>query len=411
MKYNKYILIILSLFVLKILPAQNVLNKYLESAAINNPKLQTEFNEYLAALEVVPQQKALPDPQLAFGYFIKAVETRNGPQEFRISVSQMFPWIGTLKAKENASIQAAKAKYEMFEDSKSELYYNVRSAYYNLYYTQETIEIISDNIEILETFRKLALIKIETGKASAVDELRVKMELADLENNLLLQKDILNVQKVLFNNLINVDSESEIVIEKSFDAIDLSMIKEAILDSIISRNHQLKKLDFQFSSLRYKEIASQKMGMPSFSLGMDYISIGTSAGNFSGEDAFMFPKVGINIPLYRNKYKAMVDEVVYLKKAKTFEKQDRVNMLESIFENSWKNYQDASRRIDHYGNQGNLAKQAITLLESTYATQGVSFEEILRMERKVLSYSLAHKKAISDQYASVAFMYYLMGNN
>jgi outer membrane protein TolC len=107
----------------------------------------------------------------------------------------------------------------------------------------------------------------------------------------------------------------------------------------------------------------------------------------------------------------MVDEVIYLQKAKSLEKQDKVNVLEGVFENSWKNYQDASRRLEHYGSQGILAKQALSILESTYATQGVSFEEILRMERKVLSYQLAQIKAISDQQASVAFMYYLMGNN
>lgn len=411
MKHCKYILTIIGLFMAMISPAQDVLNKYLESAAMNNPKLQAEFNEYLAALEIVPQQKALPDPQLVFGYFIKPVETRNGPQEFRISATQMFPWIGTLKAKGNVATEQAKAKYEMFENSKSELYYNVRVAYYNLYYSQEAIDIIIDNIEILQTFRKLALIKIETGQVSAVDELWVEMELADLENNLLVQKDILTTQKVLFNNFLNVENENEVVIEKSFDEINLSMIKEAILDSIISKNHQLKKLDFQYYALTYSELAANKMGMPSFSLGMDYISVGTSGGSFSGEDAFMFPKIGISIPLYRNKYKAMVDEVVYLQKAKTFEKQDKVNVLESVFENSWKNYLDATRRINHYSKQENLAKQAVTLLETTYATQGVSFEEILRMERKVLTYQIAQKKAISDKYAAIAFMYYLMGNN
>ena len=411
MNYIKLVLIIFGLFVVNLLPAQDALNKYLENAAINNPGLQAEFNEYMAALEIVPQVKALPDPQFAFAYFIKPVETRNGPQEFRFSASQMFPWIGSLKAKGNSAVQLAKAKYEMFEDSKAELYYNIHSAYFNLYYTSESINIMVDNIEILQTFQSLALIKIETGKGSAVDEIRIKMELADLENNLLLLKDILVTQKVLFNKLLNVGSKREIDIEGNFELIRLHMAKDVIFDSIVARNHQLKKLDFQFSSLTYQEIVAQKMGMPSFSLGLDYITVGSAAASFSGEDAFVFPKIGISIPLYRNKYKAMVDEVIYLQKAKTLEKQDKVNVLEGVFENSWKNYQDASRRLEHYGSQGILAKQALSILESTYATQGVSFEEILRMERKVLSYQLAQIKAISDQQASVAFMYYLMGNN
>ena len=99
-----------------------MLDRYLIIAAENNPGLESRFNEYLAALEVSPQVKALPDPQLAFGYFIQPVETRVGPQEFRISASQMFPWFGTLKSKENVAIQTAKAKYEAFEEAKSKLF-------------------------------------------------------------------------------------------------------------------------------------------------------------------------------------------------------------------------------------------------------------------------------------------------
>ena len=38
---------------------------------------------------------------------------------------------------------------------------------------------------ISKNWEKLALVKIESGKASAVDELRVEMEILDIENQLL----------------------------------------------------------------------------------------------------------------------------------------------------------------------------------------------------------------------------------
>ena len=79
--------------------AQQVLDRYLVEAAKNNPGLKGKFNEYMAALEKVPQAGALPDPQIAFGYFIQPVETRVGPQQARFFVVQMFPWFGTLMPK------------------------------------------------------------------------------------------------------------------------------------------------------------------------------------------------------------------------------------------------------------------------------------------------------------------------
>ena len=101
--------------------AQEQLNNYLEQAAEKNPGLKARFNEYMAALEVVPQSNSIPDLQVAFGYFIKPVETRVGPQRFKISVSQMLPWFGTTGAKEDVAVQAAKAKFEAFQEAKSKL--------------------------------------------------------------------------------------------------------------------------------------------------------------------------------------------------------------------------------------------------------------------------------------------------
>ena len=102
MKTNKIYSIILILGIFlggQSVHAQEILEEYLTMAAENSPMLKAKFNDYLAALETVPQVGALPDPQLAFGYFIQPVQTRVGPQEFRISATQMFPWFGTLNAR------------------------------------------------------------------------------------------------------------------------------------------------------------------------------------------------------------------------------------------------------------------------------------------------------------------------
>jgi cobalt-zinc-cadmium efflux system outer membrane protein len=389
--------------------AQGILDDYLISAAENNPGLKTRFNEYLAALEVAPQVKALPDPELAFGYFIKPVQTRVGPQEFRISVSQMFPWFGTLEARENVAIQTAKAKYEVFEESKSKLFDEVRGTYYNLYYNQKAIAIVHENLEILRTFQRLAYIKVEAGKVSAVDEYRIEMEIGDLENKLALLKDQQQSFTVAFGNLLNSNLE-KVSLPDTLWNTSPELSKQALLDSILVRNHQLLGLEIQSEALNYREEAARKSGNPDFSIGMDYIVVGKGDNNLSGQDAFMFPKIGITIPLYRNKYKSMIKEVAYLQTAKSNEKLDRENMLETLFENTWKELMDAERRLLLYQNQLRLAEKSIQLLEVEYTTANSNFEEILRMDRKQLFYALELEKARTDKQAAVSFIDYLMGN-
>ena len=151
--YISILLLLLSSFV----TAQNKLNDYLETAAANNPGLQAKFNEYMAALEVVPQVNTLPDPQLAFAWFISPVETRVGPQQLKISASQFFPWFGTLDAREKAAAETAKAKYEQFEEAKSKLFNDVKAEYFNLYLNRKSSIILRENIRLLQSIQQSAL--------------------------------------------------------------------------------------------------------------------------------------------------------------------------------------------------------------------------------------------------------------
>jgi outer membrane protein TolC len=376
--------------------AQEKLNGYLQTAAENNPGLQTSFNEYMAVLEAVPQLRSLPDPQVAFGYFINPVETRNGPMNFKISASQMFPWFGALKAQGNAATQAAKAKYELFLESRAKLFHEVRSTYFNLYFTNKAIAVTNDNLELLSSLQKLAIIKVEAGMSSLVDEYRIEMEIGDLENQLALLRDKRVAQQVMFNKLLNRGRENQISLPDTLWDQGLPFPKADIRDSILNQNHELLSLDMQ-------------QGAPKIMIGVDYTFIGKGENNLSGKDALILPQVGITIPLYRNKYRSMINEAVYRETAKANEKLNKSNVLETVFEQSWKDFQDADRRITLNKNQAKLARMSIDLLETEYSNTGTNFEEILRMERKLLQYKLELEKARSDKQAAISFFNYLMG--
>ena len=409
MKKYLYITGFFLLLLPSVLPAQEELEQYLVIAAENNPGLKAKFNEYMAALEVAPQVNSLPDPQAAFAYFIRPVETRVGPQQFRFSASQMFPWFGTLQARENVANQSAKAKYEVFLEAKSRLFNEVRSSYFNIYFNKRAIEITRENLQILASFQKLANIKVETGKVSAVDEYRIEMEIGDLENQLALLIDEQGVLELMFTKLLNAEHSLEIYIPDILWTHDLALEKEQVMDSISVKNHQLLVLNLQHEVLEFRKELAKKAGKPNFQIGFDYTLVGQGTDMLAGTDAFVFPRVGITIPLYRSKYKAMVNEVVYLQQAKKAEESERINLLETILEKSWKEYKDSRRRISLYQTQQRLADQSLKLLETEYSTGNQNFEEILRMERKLLTYGLELEKARSDKQAAISFINYLMG--
>lgn len=385
------------------------LDEYLQMAAENNPELHAKFNEYLAALEKAPQVGTLPDPQIAFAYFIQPVETRVGPQLFRISASQFFPWFGSLGAKQDAAIQAAKAKYESFEETKSKLFSEVKSVYYNLYFNRQSVAITTENLELLRYIQKLVTVKVEAGTVSMVDEYRIELEINDLENDLALSRDMNWVLESDLRNLLNAEPGMEVVVTDSLWRTDFPYTRQAAMDSILNKNHRLLEIDFRQASLEYSKSAAKKEGLPGFKLGLDYVIVGKGENNLSGKDAILFPNIGVTIPIYRNRYKAMVREVVYMEQANQYRSTDMENRLSTIFDRAWKDYLDADRRIRLNEEQLGLSLKALKLLESEYITASVDFEEILRMERRVLKYNLEFEKAKADKQAAIAIMEYLMG--
>jgi outer membrane protein TolC len=413
-KFIKHILILSVLMVFASnAVAQKQLKNYLEIAGKNNPGLKAKFSDYMAAMEKVPQVGTLPDPAFAFGYFIQPVETRVGPQNWKFNLTQSFPWFGLLSAKKDVAIEMAKAKFEVFENEKANLFFEVKTAYYNYYFIEKAIEITLGNIEILEVFKRLSLVKIEAGKASIVDELRVELELNDLQNQLALLTDTKQVLQIKFNNLLNTEITSDISIPETLWQNELSLDKQAILDSIYSTNHQLKTIDHKLNAFVNQEVVAKKEGLPKFSLGLGYTIVSeNSSSSFSdnGKDAFVFPSVGIKIPLYRNKYKALIKEAKFLQEAELLNKEDKKNSLSTVYENTFKNYSDSDRRIVLNEKQIEIAKKVLDVLITSYSTDSKDFEEVLRIERQLLKYELEYQKAITDKNAAAAFVEYLIGN-
>ena len=394
--------------------AQDRLDNYLVEAAENNPGLKATFNEYMAALQKVPQVGALPDPQISFGYFIQPVETKVGPQKARISASQMFPWFGTLGARKDVATEMARSKYEQFREARSRLFYDVKSTYYNLYFIQRAIGIATENIDILHTFRKLSLTKVESGKASSADVLRVEMKIADLENELALLRDNFFATQAGFNLLLNVEAHRIVNVPDSLTDIGLEMSREAVLDSIRERNPEVLRLNFAEASYQKQEIVAGNSGKPSFSIGFDYLVVEKDRNSMAsvsnpGKDAFIFPTIGITIPLYRKKYTAMVKEAALMQKSVHNKKLNKINILESTYEKADKDYRDSDRRIGLYLAQSDKAERTLDILETLYETEGKDFEDVLTMEQQFLKYKLELEKARSDKGAAIAFIHYLAG--
>ncbi len=407
---KKFIFILSILLVCGKVSAQQTLDEYLKTAAQNNPLLKAKFNQYLAAMEKVPQVGSLPDPQVTFGYFISTPETRVGAQQWSVALMQKFPWFGLLKTQKDAATLFAKAKYEEFEQAKSNLFFEVKNTYYNHYFVSKAIAITQENLQILETIKRLSIIKIEAGKTTMADELRIEMEINELQNQLDLLNDKKHDLQVAFQNLLDTA-----VVLHTPDSIwidEFSGNYNTLLDSIYANNNQIQSIQMRMEAFVKQQSVAKKKGLPSFAVGVGYTNVAPRsdyAGNDNGKDILMFPSFTVSIPLYRKKYSAMLKEAELNAQAQSDLSNNVKNKLHTVFEKTTTEYEDAERRIILYQKQRILAKKALDILIVSYSTDTKDFDEVLRMERLLLKYELEEEKAKIDKNIAVAFSYYLLG--
>lgn len=391
---------------------QDDLNEYMVIAGENNPELKSLFQEYLASLERLPQVSSLPDPKFAFGVFLSPVETRVGAQRATFGISQMFPWFGQLKAQEDAASKHAQSRFERFEDAKNRLYFEVKSNYYNQFVLNSAIDITEDLVELLITLKDLANSKFEAGTVSFVDVLRVDIELAKLQNDLDLMRDQQIPLRAQFEELLNTELDTDIIFPDTLWKDTLNLNKSLILDTILANNPQLKSLDYQMSAFEKEALVADKMGKPSFNIGLNYVIVGERTGvdiPDNGKDAFLLPQVGISLPIYRKKYTSRIKEKQVMREAVQFKKENKVNELNTILENRLKDYYNANRKLELFELLTDLSLQSLDILVIEYSSAGNDFDEVLQMERQLLKFQLEYIKAQADLNISIAYIKYLMG--
>ena len=127
MKHPIYTLILL---VLGLSLKAQTLDDYLAEAIESNPSIQASYLEFEAALIRISQENALPDPTISIGYFVSPIETRVGSQQAKLSLTQMFPWFGSLSAKDDAAAFLAESKFHQFVNTKNEILLQVKESYY-----------------------------------------------------------------------------------------------------------------------------------------------------------------------------------------------------------------------------------------------------------------------------------------
>jgi outer membrane protein TolC len=383
------------------------LDDYLQIAAENNPGVKAAYAEFEAAMQKAPQVSSLPDPVLTMSAFGQMVETRVGPQEATFSLMQMFPWFGTLGAREDAAVLRAEAKFQSFLDVRNKLFFKVSEQYFQLYALEKSIRFQEENLKILADYKELALAELRSGSGALADVLRTDILMDDARTELKILKMRKKPVIVRFNALLNRDEKMEVNVPQVLKIE--SFVLKTKQDSLFENHPQVTQMKKMVAAAEAKKEAARKNGLPKLGIGLNYMIIGerrdmNPVGN--GRDVIM-PMVSVSIPIFRKKYKAARKEAEFMQESYSQRVSEAKNTLSAEYAEAVFNLEKAREMLELYKNQVKSTEQVLDLLLSGYQNATVDFEEVLRVQQELLKYQLNIAEAEADYFTGLSKMNYL----
>lgn len=381
------------------------LESYIQEAENNNPEVQAFQLRYNISKEKVEEADAFPKTEVNAGVFVSEPETRTGAQKARFSVKQMLPWFGTITLRENYASSLAEVDYLDIVITKRKLRLSVSQAYYELYAIKEKQMVLQENIQLLNTYEKLALTSVEVGGASAVDVLRLQIRQNELiEEKLVLEQKYYAVQ-TQFNNLLNRDENTSIDV-----ADDLPVYEPIeISSSPLTLHPELEKYDRLYESVAQSEVLNKKEVSPNIGFGLDYIPVEKRPGmDFSdnGKDILM-PMVSLSIPIFNNNYKSRTVQNEMRQEEINAQKANRRNLLETILSDALTNKEASYIKYNTQLMNLEQAKDAEEILIKNYETGTIDFNDVLDIQELQLRFQMNLIEAIKNYYVQTAVINYL----
>ncbi len=234
--------------------------------------------------------------------------------------------------------------------------------------------------------------------------LQIRLQLRELENTIEQLQANLEPLQIKFNQLLNREIRAEIALPAQLEKPQLSLEKQEILDSIRQNNPMLAMYQSEIGAYEQQAKMARLEGKPMMGAGVNYMTFSprTENGMAMGGENMIMPMVSISLPIYRKKINSKIKEAEYLKESALLDRQKTENLLAMDWANALRAWEESERNLRLYEDQIELVNQQIRLLETSFVSNAIGLEEVLRANQQLLDYQQKRINALNQQQQSLA---------
>ena len=381
-------------------------------AVERNPKVRAAKARWQATIEQYPQVTALPDPMFMYGYYMRSVETRVGPQHHRVSFSQTFPYPGTLDAAGEVVKKAIEIERVKHEQVVRDLIVELKLSYHELAYLQRAVELTRQNHELIASILAIATTRYAEGKTTLNDVLKAQSQLAQLEYDLILLKELQRVEHANINGILSVPSTTSLGATVPIAYEPLDVVLADVEKQALAKRQELRiaalTIEKATEGIALAELQTKPM------LKFDLMTIETGEALMldapgSGKNPFSIG-FGVTIPWSGLKNSSKIREAQQNHEVVTANKRVLEDETKVALQKVYFRLENARRLVELY--ETTLIPQAGAAIEvaETWHQEGPkSITGFLETQSVWLNFNLARLRAIVDYQQNLARLEQLVG--
>lgn len=372
----------------------------LEYAYLTSPAITASKKSWEAFIETYRVEKSLPDPQLAATYFPRPIETRLGPQDWSLTLSQAIPFPGTLAQKAKVLESDVAMSRIRVDKTVKTIVTKVSSSFYELGYLQTARAVAQANLALIQQMRQISENAYTDDKALFYDVSKARAQTAQLEYDLLLLKELEKTEKTTLNTLLNRPPDAPLGQAARERSRKVVYTLEQVYDLAMAHQEEILMAEEQVNRSEQALQLARLETLPSFRVGLFYAAIGDpdvpSPPPDAGDDA-LGVQFGMTLPLWSGKNRSRIARALAEKGTAQARKTEAANQVLAEISRLWFKLENADRLITLY--EKDLLPQAISSVQTaeTWFKQGQgSFADFLEIQATAYNFQLSLARARAD---------------
>ena len=378
----------------------------LKEAEAKSPMLAAKRSEYEAAKERIPQAGAFDNPMVGLGVQSLPVDTfafnRDPMTGKMLELSQTVPFFGKRGLKREAARYEADAVGAEYREQALMLRSQVKSAYYDLYFVQKSLQTIDKNMDLMGEFKKAAESLYSVGKGMMKDVIKAQLEISMLvEKRIDLQREEA-AKRAYLASLIGRGTPVAGELE-DIKPTDVKLDRDAMIAMAEKMRPAIAAASAKIEEAKAKAGLAYRERYPDFSFKLDYMERDTLKGGMEQPD-MISAMVSVDLPVwYGSKLNPMAREAAAEQSMAASEKDAALVETRSNIYSMASDIEQSDRMLKLY--KGVLIPQAnedVSAGLAAYETGAGDFLTLLESRRTLFDLELNYYKTLAMREKAVA---------